>query len=122
MSLQINDVGIDRIRKCVEIKDSKERSACLWQLIYDTEVFIDEIRKYIPGETEIEPVASKIVERCVDISREVAKGMKNNNPDRIDWGYIREKFEKLDTDIKWMRRDIEIYKERGNEDLIRYRR
>lgn len=47
----LKDVGIDRIRKCVEIKDSKERSACLWQLIYDTEVFIDEVRKYLPGET-----------------------------------------------------------------------
>ena len=109
----LKDVGIDRIRKCVEIKDSKERSACLWQLI-------DEVRKYIPEETAIEPIASKIVERCVDISREVAKGMKNNNPDKIDWGYIREKFEKLDADIKWMKRDIEIYKKRGDEDLIRY--
>ena len=48
--------------------------------------------------------------------------MKDNDPDRIDWGYIREKFEKLNTDIDWMKRDIEIYKKRGNEDLIRYRR
>jgi len=110
----------DRIYKCVEIKDAKERSACLWKLIYDTEIFIDEIRKYLPGETAIEPMASKIVERCIDISREIAKGMKNNYPDKIDWGYIGEKFEKLGTDIKWMKQDIETYKKRGRGDLIRY--
>ena len=119
----INDVGIQRIHACLRFKNPKKRSACLWRLIYDTEIFIDETRKHLPEETAIEPIASKIVERCVDISRETAKWMMQNRPEAIitfGKGYIMEKKEKLNRDINNLQHDINVFQTRKNIGQIKY--
>lgn len=77
-----------------------------WEEIYRKEREIDEIRKRLSIETDIEVLASKAVERCVDISREIAKGMRGDMPEIIDFGYISEKYEKLRIDLKELSREI----------------
>ena len=110
----------DRLKACSVIGDKKQRSACLWNLIFDLEVFIDDVRRHIPYGTAIEPIASAIVERCVDISREIAKGMKSNDVDIIDWGYINEKERRLERDIEDMKHDIKVFRIRNEPQQITY--
>jgi len=89
---------------CKSIKDKKDRSVCVWKVIYKTERFVDEARKELPLLNEKEALASKIIERNVDISREIAKGFKNKG--FIDFGYINEKYEKLRSDIKFLQEEL----------------
>jgi len=96
----------DELESCKLIKDKKERSACVWGVIYKTERFIDEARKHLPLLSDEEAIASTIVMRNVDISREIAKGFKFKEPHLIDFGYIMEKYEHMKTDLDLLKREL----------------
>lgn len=83
-----------------------------WEEIYQKDREIDDIRLRLSIATEAEVLASKVVERCVDISREVAKGMKGYPETMwIDFSYIMEKYNKLKDDIEYL--EAEIRRKRG---------
>ncbi|MFQ6077436.1 MAG: hypothetical protein ACE5Z5_15125 [Candidatus Bathyarchaeia archaeon] len=83
-----------------------EANPNVWDRIYSRETEIDELRKELPIETDVDVLSSKVIERCVDISREVAKGMRKSKPELIDFGYISEKHHKLGDDIRYLAEEI----------------
>jgi hypothetical protein len=87
---------------CKKIKDLREKSSCIWQVIEKSQRFVDEARKELPLLNEKEAIASKIIERGADISREIAKALGKEKP--IDFSYIEEKKNKLDEDIELLRK------------------
>ncbi len=117
---EVNGDFESRLEHCKNLDGKKERSACLWSLVFDIEVFTDEVRRHMPCGTAIEPLASAAVERCVDVSRELAKGMKHNEVDVISWEYIDEKAGKLDRNIEDIKHDIKVFRMRDLPDRIEY--
>lgn len=97
---------------CKQIDNEDERTKCLWNVIYNTERFVDEVRKFLPRRNDTEVLSSIIAERCVDITREVAKGMKELNPTLIDFGYVWEKVNKLNYDVKELEKTIQLKRTR----------
>jgi len=86
--------------RCKPEEFCKGSSNVWWEIVKKTRE-IDELRKEIPRKTYDEVFASTIIERCVDISREVAHGMALSDPKLYtDFGYIHEKYEKLGRDIE----------------------
>jgi hypothetical protein len=89
---------------CKKVKDLREKSACVWRVIEKSQRFVDEARKELPLLNDKETIASQIIERNVDISREIAKALSKEKP--IDFSYIEEKKNKLDEDIKLLRKSF----------------
>jgi len=97
----------EKLHTCKALKDEEKKSRCLWELIQEVERFIcNEVRKELPLRSDLEAIASDVIEKNAVISWEIAKNMKQGKPKYIDFAYIHEKEERLRRSIDDLAEEI----------------